>query len=220
MKQTSGFDVFIDYRKRLFTKNLVKGKQVYGEKLVADKGTEYREWNVRRSKLAAAIEKGCPNIFLRAGQRVLYLGCSTGTTVSHVSDLVGKQGLVFALDFAPRVMREMVFVASDRGNIAPILADANQPATYQDRVSTVDIVYQDVAQRNQVSVFLKNIDMYLKPGGYALLAVKARSIDVTMKPKSVFAVVKAELERYLTIVDFRVLDPLEKDHCFIICKKK
>ncbi|MDA1197139.1 MAG: fibrillarin-like rRNA/tRNA 2'-O-methyltransferase [Nanoarchaeota archaeon] len=220
MKPTPVFDVFIDYRKRLFTKNLVKGVQVYGEKLVAEKGTEFREWNVRRSKLAAAIEKGCPNIFLRPGQRVLYLGCSTGTTVSHVSDLVGKNGLVFALDFAPRVMREMVFVAMDRGNIAPILGDANQPATYQDRVSPVDIVYQDVAQRNQVSVFLKNIDMYLKPEGYALLAVKARSIDVTRKPKGIFAEVKAELERTLTIVDFRTLDPLEKDHAFFICKKK
>ena len=220
MKASGVFEVYEGDRGRIYTENLVPGKTVYEETLVKKGGKEYRGWDVRRSKLAAAILKGCKNVFIRKGQTVLYLGCSTGTTVSHVSDMVGKEGMVYALDFAPRVMREMVFVAEDRPNIAPVMADANRPSLFMDRVSSVDIVYQDVAQRNQVEIFLKNISMFLKDNGYGLLAVKARSVDVTKKPKSIFNIVKEELSKELTIIDFKILDPFEKDHAFFIVKKK
>ncbi|GAG44439.1 unnamed protein product, partial [marine sediment metagenome] len=163
------FEVYEDKRKRLYTVSLTPGKKVYDERLIKEKGVEYREWNARRSKLAATILKGSSNIFIRKGDVVLYLGCSTGTTVSHVSDIVGKDGFVFALDFAPRVMREMVFVCEDRKNIAPILGDANKPSSYTERVSMVDVVYADIAQRNQVDIFLKNVNLFLKKGGYCLL---------------------------------------------------
>jgi len=214
------FEVYQDKRNRLYTINLAPGKKVYDERLVKDKGLEYREWNPRRSKLAASILKGSPNIFIRKNDIVLYLGCSYGTTPSHVSDLVGKEGFVFALDFAPRVMRDMVFVCEDRINIAPILADANKPQCYIDRVSQVDVVYQDIAQRDQVNIFLKNVNLFLKRGGYALLAVKARSVDVTKKPREIFAEVRQRLEKELTIVDYRTLEPYQLDHCLFVCKKK
>jgi fibrillarin-like pre-rRNA processing protein len=220
MKKSKIFEVYEDYKKRLYTVSLTPGKKVYDERLVKEKGMEFREWNARRSKLAAAILKGCQNIFMRKGDVVLYLGCSYGTTPSHVSDIVGKEGFVFALDFAPRVMRDMVFVCEDRKNIAPILGDANKPKSYTDKVCMVDIVYQDIAQRNQVDIFLKNFNLFLKKGGYGLLAVKARSVDVTKKPKQIFAEVKQKLEKEVTIVDYRTLDPYELDHCMFICKKK
>ena len=220
IKQSKVFDVYLDYRKRLYTINLTPGKKVYDEKLVKEKGVEYREWNARRSKLAASILKGSSNIFIRKGSVVLYLGCSYGTTPSHVSDIVGKEGFVFALDFAPRVMRDMVFVCEDRKNIAPILGDAHKPSSYVDKVSMVDVVYQDIAQRDQVEIFLKNVNMFLKPGGYCLLAVKARSVDVTRKPKAIFAEVRQRLEKEMTIVDYRMLEPYQLDHCMYVCKKK
>lgn len=220
MKPSKIFEVYEDSRDRLYTVNLTPGKKVYDERLVSDKGVEYREWNPRRSKLAAAILKGSSNIFIRKGDVVLYLGCSYGTTPSHVSDIVGKEGFVFALDFAPRVMRDMVFVAEDRKNIAPILGDANRPDSYMGRVSSVDVVYQDIAQKNQVDIFLKNVNLFLKKGGYCLLAVKARSVDVTKKPKEIFAAVKQRLEKELTIIDYRDLEPYEMDHCMFVCKKK
>jgi fibrillarin-like pre-rRNA processing protein len=220
MKKSKIFEVYEDYKKRLYTVSLTPGKKVYDERLVKEKGMEFREWNARRSKLAAAILKGCQNIFMRNGDVVLYLGCSYGTTPSHVSDIVGKEGFVFALDFAPRVMRDMVFVCEDRKNIAPILGDANKPKSYVDKVCMVDIVYQDIAQRNQVDIFLKNFNLFLKKDGYGLLAVKARSVDVTKKPKQIFAEVKQRLEKEVTIVDYRTLDPYELDHCMFICKKK
>ncbi|MBW2988829.1 fibrillarin-like rRNA/tRNA 2'-O-methyltransferase [Candidatus Woesearchaeota archaeon] len=218
IKKSRIFEVYEDSRKRLYTSSLVPGKKVYDERLVSEDNAEYREWNPRRSKLAAAIMKGCQNIFMRKNDVVLYLGCSTGTTVSHVSDIVGKEGMVFALDFAPRVMREMAFVCEDRKNIAPILADANKPESYAGRVCAADILYQDIAQRDQVEIFLKNVKMFLKKGGCCLLAVKARSIDVTKKPKAVFSEIRQKLEKEMVIIDYRTLEPFEKDHCMFVCK--
>lgn len=212
------FEVYEANKRRLYTINLTPGKKVYDERLVNEGGVEYREWNARKSKLAAAILKGSPNIFIRKKDVVLYLGCSYGTTVSHVSDIVGEGGFVFALDFAPRVMRDMVFAAEDRKNIAPILGDANKPGSYIDKVCTADVVYQDIAQRNQVDIFLKNVNLFLKKEGYCLLAVKARSVDVTKKPKDIFAEVRQRLEKELTIVDYRTLEPYQLDHALFICK--
>src|SRR3989338_3765739 len=173
--QSKIFEVYQDDRKRIYTINLTPGKKVYAEKLVTEKGVEYRQWDPKRSKLGAAILKGCPNTGIRKGDIVLYLGAASGTTVSHVSDIVGKEGFVFALDFAPRVVRDLVFVAEERKNIAPILSDTNRPESFADRACEVDIIYQDIAQKNQVEIFLKNIKLFLKNNGYALLAVKARS---------------------------------------------
>ena len=117
-------------------------------------------------------------------------------------------------------MRDLVFVCEDRKNTAPVLADANRPETYADKVSQVDIIYQDIAQRNQVDIFLKNINLFLKKDGYALLAVKARSIDVTKKPKAIFAEIRQKLEKELIIIDYRTLEPYQLDHCMFVCKRK
>ncbi len=220
MKPSKIFEVYEDSKRKLYTLNLAPGKKVYQENLVRENGKEFREWNPRRSKLCAAIQKGCQNIFIRQGHSVLYLGSSTGTTVSHVSDIVGKDGIIFAVDFAPRVMRELVFLSEERKNIAPILADANRPDFIAPRVCAVDILYQDIAQRNQVDIFLKNIKSFLKEDGYALLALKARSIDVTKRPRDIFTEVHRVLEQSLTIVDVRTLEPFEMDHAFFICKQK
>jgi len=223
IKETKFRDVF-EFRKGrkklLLTKNLVPGVSVYGEKLIKQGSVEYREWRPDKSKLAAAILKGIQQINLKPDTVVLYLGASTGTTVSHVSDIVGKGGFVFALDSAPRVLRELVFLCEQRPNMAPILADANQPDTYKNIVPQVDWLYQDIAQKNQVDIFLKNVDLFLKPDHFALLAVKARSIDVTKDPFAVFDEVKKKLEQSLIIADKVLLSPYQKDHCFFVCKKK
>jgi fibrillarin-like pre-rRNA processing protein len=223
MKQTQFQGVYVQEKGRrtiLMTKNLVPGKTVYEEKLVQEGNVEYREWNALRSKLAAAILKDIREIGIKKGDVVLYLGAAYGTTVSHVSDIVGESGFVFALDFAPRVMRSLVFLCEERKNIAPLLFDANQPQQYKDNVpKDVDVVYMDVAQRNQTEIFLKNVEMYLKKGGYGLLALKARSVNVAENPRTVFEKVKNELQRKMKIIDYKLLDPFEKDHCMFICKK-
>jgi len=203
----------------LLTKNLVPGKKVYEERLYTEKGTEFREWDPKRSKLAAAILKDIKEIGIKKDDIILYLGAASGTTASHISDIIGKDGFIFAIDFAPRVVRDLVFVCEDRKNIAPILADANKPESYLGRVSLVDIVYMDIAQKNQAEIFLKNCELFLKRKGFALLAVKARSIDVTKKPKQVFNLVKNKISEKLKILDYKELRPYQKDHCFFLCRK-
>src|SRR3990167_2918455 len=190
------FGVYEDKaNRRLYTINLSPGKRVYDEQLVKQNNIEYREWDPYRSKLATAILNGCNNIFLRKDDVILYLGSATGTTVSHVSDVVGKDGFVFAVDIAPRVMRDLIFNCEERENIAPILADANHIKELMERGSLADVIYQDIVQKGKVEIFLKNINAFLKKDGYALLAIKARSIDVTKQPKQIFKEVRRSEER-------------------------
>lgn len=207
-------------KKILYTKSVFPGAKAYEENIVRVGNDEFREWDHKRSKLSAAIQKGISQIGIREGEIVLYLGASSGTTPSHVSDIVGKNGFVFAIDFAPRMVRDLVFLSEKRKNIAPILANANKPLTYAHLVTQVDVIYMDIAQKNQTEIFLKNCEMYLKNGGFGLYFVKARSIDVTKKPGIVFKQVREELEKTITIVDYKELDPYEKDHCLFICKKR
>lgn len=208
------------YKGKLCTLNLAPGQKVYDEELVRAAGQEYRLWDPAKSKLCAAIIKGTSQIGIKPGSTVLYLGASTGTTVSHVSDIVGRKGFVFALDFAPRVVRELVQMAQTRPNIAPLLGNAHLPETYASFVLACDVIYQDVAQRDQVAIFLKNIKRYLKKGGFAILCVKARSVDVAKAPNQIYQEVWKQLESQLTIVDSKKLDPFQKDHMIFVCKRK
>jgi len=224
VEQIKKFNVYKDKNKKtiLYTKNLTPGKSLFDEELIVEKGVEYRAWDVTRSKLAAAIKKGISQIGIKQGDVVLYLGAAHGFTPSYVSDIVGGNGFVFCIDNAPRVLRDLIFVCQQRTNMAPILADANHPAEYKDLItSEVDVVYQDLAQRNQVDIFLKNCEAYLKRGGFGLLAVKARSIDVSKKPTGIFKQVRKQLEQStMVVVDYRELAPYEKDHALFVCKKK
>ncbi len=209
----------------LFTKSFAPGAQEFGDQMIVRQdGAEYREWSPMRSKFAAAIARGLQQQGIKEGSVVLYLGASHGLTPSHVSDIVGSAGFVFCLDFAPRVVRDLVFVCEARENMAPLLADAKQPDSFKEKLPAegVDVVYQDVAQKGQVEIFLKNCDAFLKKGGYGLLALKARSEDVTARPHDVFRMVRQKLESRpeYVVVDYRELDPFEKDHAFFAIKKR
>ncbi|HLC90394.1 MAG TPA: fibrillarin-like rRNA/tRNA 2'-O-methyltransferase [Candidatus Nanoarchaeia archaeon] len=212
------FELYSD-GKRLYTKSIYKGSH-FDERITRQGQDEYREFDPSRSKLAAMVMKGCTNAGIRKGDVVLYLGASHGYTCSFVSDMVGEEGLIFAVDPAPRVMRDLVFLAEKRKNIAPVMADANHPEEYVSRVCEADIVYQDIAQKNQQDIFVRNCELFLKKGGYGLLAVKARSIDVKRKPKQLFEEIRQNLDKIFTVIDYKTLDPFEKDHCMIIVKKK
>jgi fibrillarin-like pre-rRNA processing protein len=203
----------------LLTPNLAKGYRVYNEELVNRGGVEYRTWDPFRSKLAAAMLKGLPDDTIKEGDRVLYLGTSTGTTPSHVSDIVGEKGLLIGVEFSPRVAREFVEnVARQRRNVIPFVADARDPSKYS--ISKVDLVYCDIAQPDQTVIAVQNCRAMLKPGGRLLLVVKARSIDVLKDPERVFQ----EERRRLEGAGFRVesiieLSPFEKDHALILATR-
>jgi fibrillarin-like pre-rRNA processing protein len=220
IKEHKIFEIYQEARgKRLFTKSLIKGKAPFGERIFREGDEEYREFDPKRSKLAATIVKGCTNTGIRKDDVILYLGISHGYTASFVSDIIGKDGLILGIDPAPRVIRDLVFLSKERKNIVPIMASANHPKEYQDKVCLADVVYQDIAQKNQSDIFIRNCELFLKKGGYGLLAVKARSIDIKKKPTVLFKEIRKELEERFTVIDYRLLDPLEKDHCMIIIKK-
>ncbi len=199
----------------LLTRNLAKGYRVYNEELLMKDGDEYRTWDPFRSKLAAAILKGLPEDVIREGDRVLYLGTSTGTTPSHVSDIVGEKGLLIGVEFAPRVAREFVEnVARQRKNVIPYVADARDPSKYN--IAQVDVVYCDIAQPDQTEIAMENCRLMLKKGGKLLLVVKARSIDVLKEPAKVFKEERTRLEEGgFRIVSIIELSPFEKDHALI-----
>ena len=202
--------------RKIGTKSLIPSKRVYGEKIVKIEGVEYRIWNPSKSKLAAAILKGLKVMPIKRGSKVLYLGASAGTTPSHVADIV-EYTPVYSVEFSPRIMREFLEVCKDRTNLIPILGDANLPNTYSNIVEMVDVIYEDVAQVNQAEILIKNARWFLKEGGYGIIAIKARSIDVVKDPKEIFKEQKEILiEGGFKIVDEVDIEPFEKDHVLMV----
>ncbi len=214
------FRLELESKRVLATRNLTPGLTVYGEQLIQVGGEEYRSWNPFRSKLAAAIMKGLGGVPLDPGYKVLYLGVASGTTCSHVSDIVGKKGHVWGVDFAPRPMRDLIEnVAKHRGNVSPILGDARRPSSYATLVPKVDAIYADVAQPDQAEIVVRNAELFLKPGGWVMFAVKSRSIDVSLPPEKVYAGEIEVLERNgFEVVEALKLDPFEKDHAMVVAR--
>jgi fibrillarin-like pre-rRNA processing protein len=169
-------------RNRIFT---VSGynQSVYGEKVKRANGAYLREWNPKRSKLAAAILKGFVRTPLEDDSNILYLGASTGTTVSHVSDICFR-GSVFAVEFSYDSFVKLYTLAAKRNNIYPILEDANMPEKYEFFVDNPDIIYQDIAQRNQIQIFNENSRKF-NHAKKAMLIIKARAISSSKSEKSI-----------------------------------
>jgi len=210
--------VLEDGTKRLSTRNLALGKNVYGERLIKFKGVEYRVWDPFRSKLAAAILKGLETIPIQPNHKVLYLGAASGTTASHVSDIVGEKGHVYCVEFAARSIRDLLNnVCVFRPNMSPILADARIPEGYSSLVEKVDGIYCDIAQPEQAKVLADNADLFLVKGGWSMLAVKAQSIDVTKEPTEVYRREALVLKvRGFKVKETVPLEPYDKAHVMIV----
>jgi len=224
----SGIYIFQKGRdENLVTESMVVGKSIYGEKRISaekrDQKTpdkfEFRLWNPYRSKLGASIVNGVQEIYMKPGSKVLYLGAASGTTVSHVADIVGKEGAVYAVEFAKRPARQLMRVAQDRQNVLPILADARKPNLYRLMVPLVDVIFSDVAQPDQTEIVMLNAKHYLKQGGEAMIAIKASCVDSLADPEEVFEAEKAKLEKagweLLTQV---TLEPYQRHHAMICAR--
>ncbi|XP_073286157.1 rRNA 2'-O-methyltransferase fibrillarin 1-like [Primulina huaijiensis] len=206
----------------LCTKNMVPGEAVYNEKRVSvqnEDGTkiEYRVWNPFRSKLAAAILGGVDNVWIKPGARVLYLGAASGTTVSHVSDIVGPGGVVYAVEFSHRSGRDLVNMAKKRTNVIPIIEDARHPAKYRMLVGMVDVIFSDVAQPDQARILALNASYFLKAGGHFVISIKANCIDSTVPAEAVFAqeVKKLQADQFKPAEQV-TLEPFERDHACVV----
>jgi len=212
----------------LVTLNSTPGKDVYGEKRISvdgpplEDGTpgpkiEYRVWNPFRSKLAAAILGGVENVHMAPGSKVLYLGGAAGTTVSHVSDIVGPSGCVYAVEFSHRPGRDLINVAKFRTNVIPIIEDARHPLKYRMLVGMVDCVFADVAQPDQARIVALNSQYFLKTGGGFVISIKASCIDSTATPEAVFAREVSKLQKDAFIPKEQLtLEPYERDHAVVV----
>ena len=183
---------------------------VYNERMLGN----FRVWDPYRSKLAALwyLDK---TTSLSKDEVVLYLGAANGTTVSHVADYVES---VYAVEFAPRPMEDLLAVAKKRKNIVPIYADATRPVRYAALLEPADLLYQDVAQPDQAGIAVKHLP-FLKSGGRLILMLKTRSVDIRKSADEVFADTCVELKEGGYVVEKSVwLDPYHKDHAAILCK--
>ncbi|MEM1539831.1 MAG: fibrillarin-like rRNA/tRNA 2'-O-methyltransferase [Candidatus Bathyarchaeia archaeon] len=211
-----------DGSQKLATRNLVPERTVYGERLIRFEGVEYRLWDPFRSKLAAAILKGIKAVPIKPNHQVLYLGAASGTTASHVSDIVGEKGYVYCVEFAARAIRELVNnVCAYRVNMLPIFEDARFPEKYAMFIrGKVDDIYCDIAQPEQAKILADNADLFLKKPGWIMLAVKAQSIDVTREPSEIYRrEVQVLEERGFSIEDVVHLEPYDKAHAMIVAKR-
>jgi fibrillarin-like pre-rRNA processing protein len=189
-----------------------RGSPVYGEPTDG----EWRVWDANRSKLGAMLELGM-DTGLTGGETVLYLGAASGTTVSHVADFAGP---TYAVEFAPRPVRDLVEVAAERPNLFPLLKDARKPETYAHVVEDdVDVVVQDVATRGQARVAASNA-RFLREDGRLLVAIKARSEDVTQEPSAVFEDVLETLRSEYEVLTRTDLAPYHEDHLGVVARPK
>lgn len=218
MKARKKFSGVFLIENKLFTMNSIKGFRPFREELVEIDKTEYRSWDPNRSKVAAAIMKGLKELPIENGNKILYLGAAHGFTISFLRDIVGKNGIIYAVEFSDRCFKELLPLCEKYKNIVPILADARKPEEYS-WIEKVDVVYCDIAQPDQTEIAIRNCKMFLKKNNHLFLAIKARSIDVTRDPEKITQeeIKKLKSEKF-EIIDWKMLDPYEKDHGFVLAR--
>ena len=228
----------------LVTRSIAPGISVYGEKAVKvkagevmdkdggkalaeststeqerDAQIEYRVWNPFRSKLGASIVGGIKDMPVKEGAKVLYLGGASGTTVSHVSDMVGPTGRVYAVEFSHRPGRELTNMAKARANVVPIVEDARYPLKYRMLVGACDVVFADVAQPDQARIVQLNAEHFLKNEGWFIISIKANCVDSTAAPEAVYASEIDKLKKGgFKPKEYLTLEPYHRDHAVVIGK--
>ena len=163
-----------------------------------------RIWDPGHSKVAALCHiHGEPPV---TNARILYLGAAAGSTVSFLSDYAE---VVYAVEFSPRPVRNLVRLARARKNIIPLFVDARYPERYLPFVEPVDLLIQDIAQRDQADIALRNL-IFLKRGGDLILFLKLLSMGTDKKREDRITEVVNVLE-HGGIIDPIVLD-LDRYH--------
>lgn len=198
---------------------------MYNKNLVRENGKFYtldlnskerRLWDPYRSKLCAGLANGLPSLPIKEGDSVLYLGCAEGYTCSFVSDLVGEQGIVYGVDISPYSMQKFVLLSKERANLIPVLWDANKLDKYELLEGVkVDVIVQDVAQKNQVEILTKNARQFLEKNKHFILSLKTSSI-AQKSTKEIIEEETRKLEKDFEILEKKRLEPFEKKHILIV----
>ena len=130
-------------------------------------------WNPYTSKLAAYILGHGKYWPFTDKKIVLYLGAAEGNTVNFLSHIC-HQGRIIAVDISAVAMAELLKLVQKRKNIIPCLEDAHFPNRYKLQTNIPDIIYQDIAQGDQIEIFIRNYE-YFKPK-YGFLMLKTGSM--------------------------------------------
>jgi len=181
---------------------------------------EKRIWDPNHSKVAAGIKKGIKDFPINENSKVLYLGAAEGYTISFISDIVSS-GMVIGADISAHSMQKLYLLSLERNNLIPLLCDCNKPETYQEILGKdrFDLIIQDIAQKNQVEILIKNSELFLKEKGYVILSLKLSAL--TQKKNSNIKEDQLELFRkHFNLIDQKKLDPFEKKHMLLLGQKK
>ncbi len=182
------------------------------------KGKNLEEWNPYKSKPAAAILLGLQNFPVKKGQKILYLGAAHGTTLSHFSNIVGDKGLIYGVEISAKIISNLVEKVKKKSNVVPLLEDARFPEKYG-WIGNVDLIYEDIAQRDQVQILKRN-KVFLKERGIIVITLKAKAIDSVKEVKEIYREAIKELSKDFEILEVLDLEPYEHDHLFIVSKMK
>jgi fibrillarin-like pre-rRNA processing protein len=197
--------------------NLIfKENNYYTKDLITSKK---RLWDPNRSKVCAALKKNIKSFPIKDDSKILYLGVAEGYTISYISDII-PNGLAIGVDISAHSMLKFYLLCKQRYNLAPILKDANKLEEYKNIINfKFDIIIQDIAQKEQLGILIKNADLFLKEKGYVMLSLKTTAISQG-KTKNIINEQLEEFKKYFKIIDKKRLDPFEKKHIFIVGQKK
>ena len=203
-------------RTELWTETEAAPPSVYGERWTERDGRTLRAFDPTRSKLAAGLVRGWEGPLPEPGERWLYLGAASGTTASHVADLVGPEGAVYALERSLRPFARLLALAERWPSLLPVLADARNLVSYLALVPPVDGLYADVAQPDQIEIVLANAREFLTgPNAAVVVALKTASMGRDAPASGHLHRAEASLHDPLDLDPAVRLDPFHRGHFLI-----
>jgi len=164
-------------------------------------------WNPYHSKLSAYLMAGGKNWPFKKNSKILYLGSAEGNTIRYLSEICLINNIT-AVEISAVAMAELLVLAKKKENIIPCLNDAHFPEKYRIQANNPEIIYQDIAQNDQVDIFIRNCN-YFKPK-CAFLMLKTQSISG--KNKTIFENTEKELNKIFKNVEIININKWAKGH--------
>jgi cyclopropane fatty-acyl-phospholipid synthase-like methyltransferase len=162
-------------------------------------------WLVRESRQR---EEDCRLLLealgIKKGQRICDLGCGNGFYTLELARRVGPEGIVYAVDIQPEMLRMLARRAAEEGltNVKPILGtviDPRLPEGEVDMILCVD-VYHEFSHPEPM---LARMRESLAAGGQLVLA-EFRAEDPAVPIKPLHKMSKAQIRKELEPAGFRV----------------
>jgi len=203
-------------RRELWTETVGDPPPVYGERWTDLEDRRLRVFEPARSKLAAAVVRGWAGDLPAPGERWLYLGAASGTTASHVADLVGPEGRVYAVERSVRPFARLLALSERWPNLCPILGDARDPQDYAALVPPAAGLYADIAQADQLEIVLHNAELLLRgDGARVLVALKTASMGRHRSATGHRESAEGKLANEVALYPSVTLEPFHRGHFMV-----